>query len=404
MTTLSRIISNISPSPTLAASQRAALMKEKGLDVISFTVGEPDFDTPEHIKAAAVEALNKGFTKYTAVGGIKILKEAIVAKLKRDIGIDANLNQIIVTNGGKQALASAFSVLLNPGDEVIIPSPYWTSYPDMVKLADGEPKIIQTQANNGYILEPKQLEAACSEKTKAIVINTPSNPTGACYDSSDISKLVEVVLNLKNQKEIIIIADEVYDAITYDGFEHVSLLTVAPEIRENIILVNAFSKTYSMTGWRVGYSFASRQIIAAMENHQSQFTSNVCSIAQYAASHAFDDDGAFVRIMRAEFAKRRDIVCAEVENMSGIKLDPAPRGAFYAFLDVSDLFGKSDDNFKINSASDFSNYLLEKYNVVVVQGEAFGCSDCIRISFALNTQLLQKGLKRIKEAAQRLMT
>lgn len=398
MSTLSHLIQQVPPSPTLAAAAKANELKAKGRDVISFTVGEPDFDTPQHIKDAAIEALKKGFTKYTAAQGILPLREAIVQKVKRDNNLDYSANEVVVTNGGKQAIATAFAVLLNPGDEVIIPAPYWTSYPDMVKLVGGVPVFLETKAENGYTFSGKELLSVCTKKTKAIILNTPSNPTGACFTAEQLKDIASAIKSLNNP-DFTIISDEVYEYITFDGFKHASFLQVAPELREQTVLTNAFSKAYSMTGWRVGYAVGPKKIIDAMGIHISQFTSNVCSIAQYAASKAYADDYAFPKMMQAEFAKRLEIVCDAVKEMNGIKLTVKPKGAFFAFLEIDGLIGKSNADCKISCGQDFMNYLLEKYDVVVVQGEAFGNPKAVRMSFALDTQQLIKGLNKIKEAA-----
>ncbi|MFN8391436.1 MAG: pyridoxal phosphate-dependent aminotransferase [Bdellovibrionota bacterium] len=402
MVSLSQTMARIPPSPTIAAAAKANALKAQGKDIISFTVGEPDFDTPKHVRDAAVEALDKGLTRYTAAEGTVALRQVICDKLKRDQGVEYTPKDIVVTNGGKQALAAACAVVLNPGDEVIIPAPYWTSYPDMVRLAGGEPVIVETYAKEGYALTPEALRKACSDRTKMIIINSPSNPTGACYSGAELKALANVISSLKNKSNIVVVTDEVYEYITYDGFKHESIVTVAPELREQILIVNAFSKAYAMTGWRVGYAAGPRNIIDAMAIHQSQFTSNVCSIAQYAAGKAYDDNYAFPTMMRDEFAKRVEIVCGAVEQMPGIKLSVKPRGAFYAFLEIDGLVGKKDGNIVINSGQDFANYLLEKYDVVVVQGEAFGAPKAVRISFALRTEDLKKGLERIKQAASSL--
>jgi aspartate aminotransferase len=402
MVSLSQTMARIPPSPTIAAAAKANQLKAQGKDIISFTVGEPDFNTPKHVRDAAVEALDKGLTRYTPAEGTLALREVICQKVKRDQGLDYSPKEVIITNGGKQALAAACAVLLNPGDEVIIPAPYWTSYPDMVRLAGGEPVIVETQAKEGYLMSPQALLKACSDRTKIVILNSPSNPTGACYSGAELKALADVISTIKNKSNVVVISDEVYEYITFDGFKHESFLSVAPELREQTVLVNAFSKAYAMTGWRVGYAVGPRPIIEAMGNHQSQFTSNVCSIAQYAASKAYDDNYAFPKMMQAEFAKRVEIVWEAVEQMPGIKLSVKPRGAFYAFLEIDGLIGKKDGAFLIKSGQDFANYLLEKYDVVVVQGEAFGAPKAVRISFALNVEALKKGLERIKQAASSL--
>ena len=402
MVTLSESIGRVQPSPTIAATARAQELKAQGRDVVSFTVGEPDFDTPQHIKDAALEAMKKGFTKYTAVSGILPLRQAIAAKLKREQGVEYKPAQICVTNGGKQALAAACAVLLNPGDEVIIPAPYWTSYPDMAALAGGKPIIVPSSADEGYLMSPPALKAACSSRTKIVVLNSPSNPTGACYSGSQLKALASAIRSLPNYENIVVLSDEVYEYFTYDGFRHESLLSVAPELTEHTVVVNGFSKSYAMTGWRVGYAAGPAAIIDAMSTHQSQFTTNICSIAQYAALAAYNDSGAFPRKMLEEFEKRREIVCEAVKEMPGISLPVKPLGAFYAFLRVEGLFGKSCNGATIRSAGDFANYLLNAFDTVVVQGEAFGDAGAIRLSYALATAELKKGLDRIKQAAMSL--
>ncbi|MBP9837319.1 MAG: pyridoxal phosphate-dependent aminotransferase [Proteobacteria bacterium] len=403
MLSLSDIIVDIPPSPTLAATDKANKLKAEGKDVIALTVGEPDFNTPDHIKAAAVEALNKNMTRYVSAQGILPLREEIVKKIKNDQKLEYKPSEVIVTNGGKHALAAAFSVLLNPGDEVVIPAPYWTSYPDMVKIAGGVPVILETKAANGYEFTADDLLKVCTPKTKIIVLNTPSNPTGACLSESLLKEIAAAIKTLKNYQNIAIVSDEVYEYIAYDGFKHTSFLTVAPELREQSIIVNAFSKTYAMTGWRVGYAVGPKNVIDAMSNHQSQFTSNVCSIAQYAASKAYSDGGAFPLMMRDDFSRRLNIVCEAVKEMPGIALSVKPRGAFYTFLEVDGLIGKkTPSNNTITCGNDFTEYLLNDFNIVTVQGEAFGAKAAFRISFALETSQLLKALDRIKEAASKL--
>lgn len=400
--TLSRIIQNVPPSPTIAAADRAQQLKAQGRDIVSFTVGEPDFDTPAHIRRAAVEALEKGLTRYTAAQGILPLRQVIAEKVRRDQGVEVSPKQVVVTNGGKQALAAAFAVLLDPGDEVVIPAPYWTSYPDMVRLVDGVPVIVETTPGSGYLMTPEQLLSACTPRTKVIVLNTPSNPTGACYGEEELRQLAAAFRTVRGHERITIISDEVYEYITFDGFEHRSILTIAPELVDNVLLVNAFSKSYAMTGWRVGYAVGPQDIIDAMAVHQSQFTSNVCSIAQHAAVSAYEDAYAFPRMMRESFQERLDLVCDAVNQMEGVRLTPKPRGAFYAFLELGGLVGRSVGGVTIRTGSDFANLLLEKYDVVAVQGEAFGAPTAIRLSFAMAKPQLEKGLDRIAAACRSL--
>lgn len=397
---LSNTILQLKPSPTLAVTARANQLKAQGQDIIGFGAGEPDFDTPEHIKQAAIEALQKGFTKYTAVGGIPALKDTIQGKLKREQDISYAHDQIIITNGGKQAIATACAVLLNPGDEVIIPAPYWTSYPDMAVLAGGKPVFVNTLPEDGFLMSAEQLKKACSSKTKLIFINSPSNPTGSCYTKEQLKELANVISSLPNRNELIVITDEVYEYITFDGFKHVSFLEAAPELRDRTLLVNAFSKAYSMTGWRVGYAVGPKEVITAMTTHVSQFTSNVCSIAQYAAARAYDDNYAFPRMMQVEFNKRVNLVADAVSQMSGIRLAKKPDGAFFGFMLIDGLLGKKNADVTVDSSATFAEYLLEKFQVAAVAGEAFGYPGAIRISFALNPKDLERGLDRIKKASE----
>lgn len=402
MIRLSESILSVGESPTIAAAARAKELQAQGRDIVSFTVGEPDLDTPQHVKDAAKEAIDKGHTKYTATGGIPALRKALSEKLAKYQGLNYPPEQIIVTNGGKQAIAAACAVLLNPGDEVIIPAPYWTSYPDMVKLAGGRPVIVETFPEQGYLMSPKDLEQAIGPKTKMLILCSPSNPTGSCYGAAELRALGEVILSHKYGAGVVVLSDEVYEHITYDSFQAESFASVVPECRDRTLVVNAFSKAYSMTGWRVGYAAGPKEIIKAMVNHQSQFTTNVCSIAQYAALCAYEDGGEFPRFMLEKFKERLEILIDKVQEIPGVKLYPKPRGAFYAFLRIDGLIGKRNGDVLIRSGNDLAAYLLEKYDVAVVQGEAFGCPNAVRLSFALSNEQLLKGLERIKQAAESL--
>ena len=402
MLELSNLIQRVKPSPTLAASARAQELKAQGRDIISLTVGEPDMDTPQHVKDAAVEALNKGLTKYTPAGGTPALKKVICEKFKRDQNATFTPQQIVVTNGGKQALAATCAVLLNPGDEVIISAPYWTSYPDMVLMAGGAPKIVETSAENGYLMTADAFREAITNRTRMVIINSPSNPTGGCYDAQELQAIAEVIKSVPGGDRICIVSDEVYEYIAYDNVKPISIIQVAPELKEQIVICNAFSKAYSMTGWRVGYVAAPLPIAKAIDMHQSQFTSNVCSIAQYAASKAYEDNYAFPKKMLSEFEKRRQIVCDAVAEMPGVELPVSPKGAFYAFLRIEGLVGKRNEQIVINNGADFATYLLEKYDLAVVSGDAFGDPMAIRMSFALGTDNLKKALERIHQAAASL--
>lgn len=399
MIKLSQSINRVKPSASLAAVARVNELKAQGRDIVSFTVGEPDFDTPQHIKDAALEAMKKGLTKYTPVAGILELRKVIAEKLKREQQIEVTPKDIVVTNGGKQALTAACAVLLDQGDEAIIPAPYWTSYPDMVLLAGGTPVIVPTVAEQGYVMTPEMLVRAASSKTKMIIINSPSNPTGACYTAQQLKGLAEAIKSLPNAKDIVIVLDDVYEYFAYDGFKYSSFTALCPELLPNTVLVNAFSKSYAMTGWRVGYVTGPKDIVSAIDKHQSQFTSNVCSIAQWAASAAYNDNGEFPKKMAAEFQTRLDILCEQVKQIPGVALPVKPQGAFYAFLRVDGLFGKRNGDITIKSGQDFSNYLLERFDVATVAGEAFGDANAIRLSFALSREKMLEGLRRIKQAA-----
>ncbi len=399
---LAKFISNVEPAPTLVAATRARELKKLGRDIVSFTVGEPDFDTPDHVKAAAAVAMQKGYTKYTAVDGISELKEAICQKLKRDQNLEFKPSEVIVTAGGKQAIASICAVLLNEGDEVVIPAPYWTSYPDIAALSGAKKKIVMTEPESGYLMTPEQLIAACTKKTKIIILNSPCNPTGAGYSPEQLRELADAFLSIPNHQDITIMSDEVYEYFTLGDFKAVSILSVAPELRRNIVIVNSFSKSYAMTGWRVGFAAGPRWLIDAMLVHQSQVITNVCSIAQHAAAAAFSDEGAFPRLMLEEFRERFELVAEAVKDMPGIELPVRPLGAFYAFLRIEELIGAKAGELTIRSAFDFSTYLLERYDVATVHGEAFGDPGAFRISYALGKDQLQKGLERISAAAKTL--
>lgn len=402
MIRLNKAIDRIQDSPTLALTATAKKLKAQGEDIVAFTAGEPDLDTPEHVKEAAREALAEGFTRYTAVAGIDELRKKIADKYNRAYGLNYEIKNVIVTNGGKQSLQELFAVTLEPGDEVIIPAPYWASYPDMVKLVGGEPVIVETAAQDGYVLDPAALKNACSDRTRAIIINSPSNPTGSVYSPAALRALAQTINGLSNAKDIMIVSDDVYEHTIFGGAKHRSILQEAPEFLEQTVISSAFSKTYSMTGWRVGYALGPAAVIAAMAKYQSQTTSNVCSIAQYAAARAYDDNLAFPARLSQEFEKRLAMVVEALETIPGLELPVKPQGAFYAFVRVEGVFGKSAGAKKISSASDFAQYLLEDYKVVVVPGEAFGDAGAMRLSIAVSEDTIRKGMARIKEAVSKL--
>ncbi len=393
---LSRRVQAIKPSPTLAVTALAASLKAQGKDIIGLGAGEPDFDTPEHIKAAAIEAIHKGFTKYTAVDGTPSLKQAIIAKFKRDNGLDYTPKQILVSCGGKQSFYNLVQALINPGDEVIIPAPYWVSYPDIVLLADGRPVFINAGIEQGFKITPAQLEAAITPRTRLVVINSPSNPTGAVYSRDDLAALGAV---LKRHPHIVIATDDMYEHIRLDDAPFANILNACPELYERTLVLNGVSKAYAMTGWRIGYAAGPEKIITAMTNVQSQSTSNPTSISQVAAEAALNGDQGCIQPMLKAFRERHVFVVNGLNGIPGFKCLPAG-GAFYAFPDVRAAIATLHGKGVIAAANDIalSNYLLEKAEVAVVPGSAFGLDGYIRLSFATSMQNLEKAIARIAKA------
>ncbi|ODA44020.1 Aspartate aminotransferase [Thermodesulfovibrio sp. N1] len=387
----------IKPSPTLAVDSKAKEMKAKGFDVVNFGVGEPDFDTPEHIKEAAIKAIKDGFTKYTPVGGIDELKEAIIEKLEKDNKIKYKKENILVSCGAKHSLYNIAQALFGPGDEVIIPAPYWVSYPDQVLLNDATPVILETYEEDNFMIRPELLKEKITKKTKAIIINSPSNPTGFIYNEKVLQEIVEIVL----KNNIYIISDEIYEKLIYDGMRHISIASFSEEIKERTIVVNGLSKSHSMTGWRIGYAAGPTDIIKAMTNIQSQSTSNPTSIAQKAAVAALKGPQKCVEEMRKEFEKRRNYLVNELNNIPGISCK-MPQGAFYVFPNVKQILGKKAGSMEINSSMDLSIYFLEKAQVALVPGSAFGAEGYIRISYATSMENLSKGIERIRNALEGL--
>lgn len=379
----------VQPSPTLVINARAKQLKASGGDIISLSVGEPDFDTPEHIKTAAIDAINAGFTRYTAVDGTAELKEAIVAKFEHDNQLNFTPDDIIVSTGAKQCLYNLTQVLINPGDEVIIPAPYWVSYPDMCKLAGAKCVVVKGKIQHDFKISPEQLEAAITPKTKLFILNSPSNPTGMIYSKQELSALAEVLLK---HPHVLILTDDIYEHILWTHRPFTNLLTVCPELKPRTVVVNGVSKAYAMTGWRIGYAAGPKEIIAATRKIQSQSTSNPCSIAQKAAFAALNGNQNCVHEMAKEFKVRHDFVYQTLQDISGLEVCPS-HGTFYTFPNIARIISQMPD---INSDIDFAEALLVKTGVAVVPGTAFGDSDCIRISFALGLEKLDDALKRIK--------
>lgn len=390
---LSKRVENLTPSQTFEITIRAKRMKSMGIDVVGFGAGEPDFDTPEHIKQAAISAIKEGFTKYTPTCGIDELRDAIAERYKREWNLHYNRNQVIVTNGAKFSLFNLFQALLDVGDEVIIPVPYWVSYPEMVKIAGGIPVFVDLKEDLEFYLDVEAISSAITPKTKAIILNTPNNPTGAVYARKDLGKIVE----LAEKFDFFIVYDEPYDHIVFEGRTHICLPALSSEAYKRTFVVNAPSKTYSMTGWRIGYTLGDEAVISAMEKLQSHSTSNPNSIAQMATLAGLKGPQDFVYKMVQEFSERRAYVLAKLNHIPDVYC-PIPYGTFYVFPRISSLFGKSYHNFTINSSVDLANYLLEQAKVAVVPGAAFGADHYIRISYAISMEQIKKGMERIAEA------
>ncbi|MCF7986656.1 MAG: pyridoxal phosphate-dependent aminotransferase [Methylovulum sp.] len=391
--TLSNRVQAVKPSPTLAITARAAAMRAAGRDIIGLGAGEPDFDTPDPIKAAAIKAIESGFTKYTAVDGTPGLKKAIIAKFKNDNGLDYQPKQILVSCGGKQSSFNLTQALLNAGDEVIIPAPFWVSYPDMVLLADGVPVIIETTQAQNFKISPAQLRAAITEKTRLMFINSPSNPSGVAYSLAELQALGEV---LKDFPNIIIATDDMYEHILWEQGSFVNILNACPEFYDRTVVMNGVSKAYSMTGWRIGYAAGPLDLIEAMCTIQSQSTSNPTSISQVASEAALTGDQSFIERMCVEFKHRHDFVVAELNKIEGIECLKTD-GTFYVFPNVEKLIVRLDN---INTDLEFSEYLIEKAGVALVPGSAFGCPGHIRISIATSMANLEAALLRIKQAVE----
>jgi len=388
---------SLKPSPTLAITAKEKALRAQGLDIAGFGAGEPDFDTPAHIKKAAIDAILDGFTKYTPVSGIDALKDAIIEKFKRDNDLEYKRDEVVVTVGGKQALYNLFQAAFQEGDEVIIPSPYWVSYPPMVELAGAKPVFIETHEEEQYQLTPEMLKSHLTSKTKAIILNYPSNPAGSIYYQENLEKIGKIAV----ENNIYLVSDEIYDKIVYDGYVHKSIASFGQPIKEMTIITHAVSKTYSMTGWRVGFAAGPREIIQAMINIQSQSTSNATSISQYAALAALKGPQDFVASMVETFKKRRDILVSGLRAIEGITCFN-PKGAFYVFPSFASVIGRTYKGKKVTSISAFTEILLEDFHVAVVPGNEFGKEGYLRLSFATSQDVIEKGIERIRRAVESL--
>jgi len=383
---LSRKIGAIAESPTLSLNAKVKEMKAKGIDIVNFTVGEPDFDTPDNVKRAGIDAINKGFTKYTPVQGIPELRKAIAAKLGSVNRIEYAPDQIIVSCGGKHTLYNAFQALCNPGDEVIIPAPYWVTYPEQVRLGDAKPVFVQTHEKDGFRLRAEAVGKKVTGKTKIILLNSPCNPTGAVYEREELKKIADIAV----ENDIHVISDEIYENLVYEG-EHISIASFGDEIKARTITVNGASKAYSMTGWRIGWAAGPPEIIKAMINFQSQTTSNPTSFSQYAYLEGLTGSQDSVHVMAREFRKRRDLIVKRLNEIEGICC-VNPQGAFYAFPNISGCLGKGAKN-----SMGFAMQLLEKAHVAVVPGSDFGAEGYMRLSYACSTETIEKGMDRLEK-------
>ncbi len=391
MIELNKISEQMTPSLTLAINAKAAKLKSEGRDVVAFGAGEPDFDTPDFIKDAAIEAIHKGLTKYTPASGTQELKAAVCEKLKRDNNLEYKPSEIIVSNGAKHSLYNIFRVLLNAGDEVIIPSPFWLSYPEMVTFSGGVSVFVETK-HTDFKMTPEAFEAAITPKTKALIINSPSNPNGAVYSFDELKAIAEIAIKYN----ITMISDEIYEELIYDNAIHYSIANVSEEAKQNTILVNGMSKAFAMTGWRIGYAAAPEYVIKALTSFQSHAASNPNSIAQYASAVALRREKTFMDEMRGEFEARRNLICELINAVDGLSCKK-PGGAFYVMMNISEIIGKKCGDTVIDGSYAFTEALLENANVAVVPGVAFGCDEYVRLSYATSRENIQKGLDRIAE-------
>ena len=394
---LTRRIHQIKPSPTLSLDTKTKALKASGVDVVNFGVGEPDFNTPAHIKTAGIKAIEDNFTRYTPAGGIPELKEAIAAKFERDNQLSYDPDQIVVSCGGKHTLYNLAQVLFTEGDEVIIPAPYWVSYPPIVLLAGARPVIVQTQESNDFKITPDELQDAITPSTKAMILNSPSNPTGAVYTREELTALGEVVL----RHGLLIISDDIYEKFIYEDAGFINMAMLAPELKERTMIAHGLAKTYAMTGWRIGFLAGPKEVAAAVTKLQGQSTSNPCSIAQKAGVGALNGPQESVREMWTAYDQRRRYLVEALNGIDGVDCFN-PKGAFYAFPNISSYFGRSGQGWTIQDSDDLAAYLLEDARVALVPGSGFGQNDCVRFSYAISLEDSQKGVSRIKESLAKL--
>ena len=396
MAQLSNRLNRLAPSATLAMSQKSSEMKAQGIDVINMSVGEPDFNTPDHIKEAAKKAIDENYSRYSPVPGYPDLRKAIVAKLKNENGLEYGINEILVSNGAKQSVCNTVMALCNDGDEVIIPAPYWVSYPQMAKLAGAEPVIVNAGFEQNFKMTPEQLEAAITPKTRMLILCSPSNPTGSVYSQEELDALAKVILS---HDELYVLADEIYEHINYVG-KHASIAK-AEGMRERTIIVNGVSKAYAMTGWRIGYIAAPEWIVKGCNKLQGQYTSGPCSVSQKAAEAAYTMDQTCVETMRQAFQRRRDLIVELAKDIPGLEVN-VPEGAFYLFPKCSSFYGKACGDKVINNSTDLAMFLLEEGHVATVGGDAFGDPECFRMSYATSDDNIREAMKRIKETLAKL--
>ena len=386
----------ISPSVTLDITAKAKAMKAEGIDVISFGAGEPDFNTPENIRKEGIRAIEEGLTRYTSTSGIIELKKAICKKLKKENNLNYSPNNIIVSSGAKHSIYNALMAIINPGDEVIVALPYWVSYPEMIKIAGGQPVYIQTEEENNFKFTISDLNRVLTNKTKAIILNSPSNPTGSIYEEKELKEIASWAV----KNNIFVISDEIYEKLVYDG-KHISIASFNEDIKNLTIVINGMSKAYAMTGWRIGYAAAHEDIVNVMGNLQSHTTSNPCSISQYASVVGLLGDQSGIEEMKKHFEERRNFMTDTINSIKGLSCRK-PKGAFYIMVNISDVKGKSIENIKINSSLDFAKILLDKGRVAVIPGIGFGDDDYIRLSYATSMENIRKGLERIREIVEKI--